>query len=245
MTTFDKWNWTTILSILVAVELQIGSGQMSLAHMFPADWIPFIIAWSSNLGSIGATVMAVISYGNKRVPGDAIAIRGVSTSLTDLKTGDHVSIDNGTFAGSGTAKIVGTILIAFMLVSFAKPASAQLLAKPRASTSFLDTIRKWISADNQAAIDLATAVPELQDPIGATCWKTFKGLGDIVEKHPLPVTLKLASDIEAARLIQMAIKKVCAEPACNQVWNDMQNQVAALAPISTPFTLASICAKVL
>lgn len=250
----EKLNWTTILSILVAVELQIGSGQMSLAHMFPDAWIPFIQAWSSNLGSIGATVMAVLSYGNKRVPGDAIAIKTFAgqNGMENLQSGDHVSIAGGAGTSSAVGKVVGALLLAILANSFVLThhASAQTPRVPApaatiATGNFLAIIKGWISADIDGAISLATAIPDLQDPNGAACWKAFKGIGEVINAHPLPVTLKLASDVQSARLIAISLKKVCSEPACAQVWLDLQNQIAALAPMGVPFTLTSLCAKVL
>lgn len=205
MTTFEKWNWTTILSILVAIELQIGSGQMSLAHMFPSDWIPYITAWSSNLGSIGATVMAVISYGNKRVPGDSLAIRALDRSTLDgIKTGDHINVTTGN--ASDAAKIVGAILIAFTIMSLAwtAPAFAQapkfnpdplkiFTPKPAATASgvnvasFGDALAKFgagVQTITKEIVDVAIAdvqaafddATKKNDEISAPCWQAHLNL---------------------------------------------------------------------
>ena len=56
-------NWVVILGIVVAVETQIGNGTMSLANMFPIDWIPYVKAWAANLGSIGAIIMSCGAFG--------------------------------------------------------------------------------------------------------------------------------------------------------------------------------------
>lgn len=53
-----SFNWIVWLGILVAVEIQIGNGSMSLSNMVPDAWIPFVKAWAANLGSIGALIMA-------------------------------------------------------------------------------------------------------------------------------------------------------------------------------------------
>lgn len=230
------------MNLLRQIATLIG-GMMTARGLMTADQATGIVTNLStlvpaaiSLGSIGWSVWS--HWNMKKVPVTAVAIDPVITPSNIDKTSAQVQTKDGVMVG----KIVAILLAAFLL-SWSPPVFSQ--TRLPQTTSFLQTIQKWVSADNDAAIALATAVPDLQDPIGATCWKTFAGLGEVVQKHPLPMTLRLASDIEAARLIQMAIKKVCAEPACNQVWNDMQNQVAALAPISTPFTLQSICSKVL
>jgi hypothetical protein len=68
-------------------------------------------------------------------------------------------------------------------------------------------------------------------------------MADIVDAHPVPLTFNLAADLEAARLLVMAVKQVCVKPECSQMWNDLQNQIGAFNPIAAPVSLASICAK--
>jgi hypothetical protein len=80
--------------------------------------------------------------------------------------------------------------------------------------------------------------------VGSACWKTWSAAGAVDKAHPLPLSLKLATDVEAARLVAMAIKKVCMDPNCSQVWNDILNQVAALAIVPLPISLASICSRI-
>ncbi len=86
-------NWVFILSLVVAVETQIGNGSMSLTNMFPDAWIPFIKAWSANLGSVGALIVAGGSYG-KSYPSAAnaqtvakVLIAAIAFSLFMLTTG--------------------------------------------------------------------------------------------------------------------------------------------------------------
>lgn len=196
--------------------------------------IPFVWSWYTNMGT-------------KKVPANSVAIMPNATEAPTV--GDNVA-----------GRVVGALLMAILLNgllltghSYAQSPAPKVTA-PRAvpapaatlaTKSFLDIIRNWVANDIEGAITLATQIPELQDPTGKQCWATFRGIGDVITAHPLPVTLKLASDVQAARLVAMALKKVCVEPACAQVWLDMQNQVAALATIGVPFTLNSICSKVL
>lgn len=114
-----------------------------------------------------------------------------------------------------------------------------------ANSPLIKYFQSWTANDIKAAQDLAMSIPDLQDPIGAACWKTFANMGAIIQQHPLPATLNIATDIQALRLFNMAVKKVCMQPECSQLWNDLNNQIAAFAPIPAPLSLASACAKIL
>lgn len=59
----EKLNWITVLGIIVAVEMQIGNGSMSIAKTFPASWVPAIQEQMGNLGSIGALIMSAGAFG--------------------------------------------------------------------------------------------------------------------------------------------------------------------------------------
>lgn len=65
MNVLKNMNWVVWLGILVAIETQIGNGSMSLANMVPDTWIPFVKAWSANLGSIGALIMSAGAFGQR------------------------------------------------------------------------------------------------------------------------------------------------------------------------------------
>jgi hypothetical protein len=116
-------------------------------------------------------------------------------------------------------------------------------AAPRRS-SIISSLSQWGEQDLAAAVALSTSIPDLQDPVGSACWKTWSAAGAVIKAHPLPLSLKLATDVEAARLVAMAIKKVCMDPNCSQVWNDIVNQVAALAIVPLPVSLASLCSRI-
>ncbi len=113
-------------------------------------------------------------------------------------------------------------------------------------TQDLTSIAQQIEAllDTADATKLATAVPGLQDTVGAACWASFDQLAQLFKAHPLPVTLKLATDIEAARLTAMALNQVCTNPNCGQMWTDAGNTATALAMVPLPFSLPSLCAKI-
>jgi len=66
-------NWVTVLAVLVAVENQIGSGSMSVTHMFPSSWVPAIQEGMGDLGSIGALMLAYGSHGKETPPVPSIS----------------------------------------------------------------------------------------------------------------------------------------------------------------------------
>jgi hypothetical protein len=91
---------------------------------------------------------------------------------------------------------------------------------------------------------LAAAEPDAGTLMALDFEETWAGASGVLKAHPLPLTLKLATDVEAARLVAMAIKKVCMDPNCSQVWNDILNQVTALAIVPLPVQLASVCSRI-
>lgn len=113
-------------------------------------------------------------------------------------------------------------------------------------TAGLTTVAQQIEGllDTADAIKLATAVPGLQDTVGAACWQSFDNLSAVAKLHPLPLTLKAASDIEAARLFVMALNQICTNPNCGQMFVDATNSVEALNLTPIPLSLPSLCAKV-
>lgn len=149
-----------------------------------------------------------------------------SSAFAQLKkpqiTGDVVKDSQANFGLSGGAQIANTL----------------------ANSPVVKFFSKWTADDIAAAITLSGSITDLPDDVGKACWTTFGSMGEIIKQHPIPATLNLATDIEAIRLFNMAIKRVCQKPECSQVWNDIQNQVAALAPIPAPISLASICSKI-
>ncbi len=113
-----------------------------------------------------------------------------------------------------------------------------------ASSPFLDTLGAWATDDLAAAIALAGSQPDMIDEVGKQCWGAMMTAAQVIKAHPLPLTLRLATDLEAGRLVAMSVKKVCTNPQCTQMWQDLKNQINAIAPIPLPFSMADICAKV-
>lgn len=116
------------------------------------------------------------------------------------------------------------------------------LAKP-----FQD-LATFIGNDIDAAVALSTAIPALQDGNGQQCWMGMQQFAAVVNAHPVPLTLKVATDLEALRLSMMAANNLCANPHCTQVFADLSNGVQQLAvgiggAIPVP-SLNAVCSKV-
>lgn len=129
------------------------------------------------------------------------------------------------------------------LVTGTPAPSTQASAANALSGAFGDIIN-FFATDFDDAAKLATEIPALQDNNGAACWKQMSSIGVLLKAHPLPLTLKAATDFEALRLLSMSINQACANPACTQVFTDLSNGVAQIGVGIPVPSLTVICAKV-
>jgi len=65
-------------------------------------------------------------------------------------------------------------------------------------------IADFIGADPNAAVALATAIPNLQDGHGQQCWIAMQLFGAIIKAHPVPITFHVINDYESLRLLGIA-----------------------------------------
>lgn len=217
------------------------------------------------IAAIGIGGGVYLHWNQKKVPETATAI----STATPMPVGSTVPP-----SVAAAAKVVGALLIGFLVLHGA-PAAAQarkeaaaplcdplnLLPGCKQSNGAIfngsaqtvanalaqpfEDIANFIANDNTQAIALATAIPSLQDGNGQQCWIAMQTFGQIVKAHPIPVTLKVASDIEALRLAEIAANKVCGNSACTQVFADLTNTVQAASPTPLPIpSLNSLCSKV-
>lgn len=75
-------DWITIVAGLVAVELAIGNGTVSLTNAVPDVWIPTVKAWCGLLAFCGSTIITVLS--RYVPPGEAPAVPPVAKVLAFL-----------------------------------------------------------------------------------------------------------------------------------------------------------------
>jgi len=109
----------------------------------------------------------------------------------------------------------------------------------------LQDLAAFIGDDIDEAIRLSTAIDGMKDGHGQQCLIGLRDLGAVIKQHPTPVSFRLASDLEALRLQQMAINKLCSNVHCTQVFGDVTNFIQSASPIPLPIpSLHDICAKI-
>lgn len=114
-----------------------------------------------------------------------------------------------------------------------------LLAKP------FQEMADFLASDAQEAIRLSTAVPGLKDGHGQQCWIAMSTAGAVFKEHPIPLTFRAMSDIEALRLLTMTANNLCSNAHCTQVFADLTNAAQAASPIPLPIpSLNSLCSKI-
>ena len=112
------------------------------------------------------------------------------------------------------------------------------------SNVFTD-IANWVGGDLTAAETLAIQNPALQDWTGYACWKAAETFVGVLKAHPIPLTLKAASDAEALRLATSAAKALCQTSACQTVSGDLLGGIAQMGlGVPPPITLQTLCAKI-
>lgn len=113
------------------------------------------------------------------------------------------------------------------------------LAKP-----FQD-LASFLSSDAAAAVTLSTQIPALQDGNGQQCWMAMSTAGDVFKAHPVPLTLKVMTDVEALRLLAMTANNLCSNVHCTQVFADLTSMAQAASPVPLPIPgLHDLCSKI-
>lgn len=112
-------------------------------------------------------------------------------------------------------------------------------------TTIFDQLAAWVGGDLTAARALAIQNPGLQDWNSYTCLGVAQNFTNLLKQHPVPLTLKIASDVVALRLAIASAKQVCMEPTCQAISADVSQGIAQIGMgIPPPATLETICAKI-
>ncbi len=115
----------------------------------------------------------------------------------------------------------------------------KVLAKP-----FQD-LAQFLTDDASSAIALSTQIPALQDGHGQQCWIAMSTAGDVFKAHPVPLTLKVMTDVEALRLLAMTANNLCSNVHCTQVFADLTTMAQAASPTPLPIPgLHDLCSKI-
>jgi hypothetical protein len=118
---------------------------------------------------------------------------------------------NGSVAGQSSQP---TAVLADVMSALAKP--------------FQD-LADFIAGDADGAATLATVIPNLQDVNGKACWVKMQEAGAVFKAHPVPLTLKVMTDFESIRLLQMTTNDLCSYTPCTVVFSDASNLVTGVA----------------
>jgi hypothetical protein len=242
---------------LVFGMLTVAAPSLATAQQYSAltTTIMTIVPALVTLYSVCSSIYA--HWNMKKVPENSTAI----ATKAPMPVGSTVPA-----AVAAATKVVGALLIGFIVLQVAaahaqtkkltgnpikdiqnavsanSPASATSnpLAQP------FQQLADFIASDSAAAIKLSTQIAGLQDGNGQACWVAMQSFSSLINAHPIPVTLKVESDIEALRLAQITANNVCANIGCRSVFDDLTNLVQAAAPVgvSLPITFSSICSKV-
>lgn len=251
--TFDA-KWVFYLGIVVTLEQAIAGGTVSLTNAIPADWIPYVEAWAKILAFTGTAIMTAMSGYSSAKPGPLTqATPGVGSSpprttglMLVLAVGLALSLSVTHARAQQAPKIggpVGRVLDRLDDKGGAGGAVAQ------GATSVLDKpfadLANFIGDDIDSAIALSTSIPNLQDGTGQRCLMALKTFGDVIKAHPAPLTFRIANDLEAFRLKQAAINRLCESQECTTVFSDFTQVVTAISPVPLPVpNVHDLCAKV-
>jgi hypothetical protein len=243
--------WTSILLLIAAAGPQFFDGAL------PAWLVPMVVKWCAILGAINSCVLTGGSgfSSAKAGPWTNAAPPIVPTIVKILIAAFVLSL----FLPMSEAMAQTKVKLPIPLPS-PSPGCDPLNLKPgcreAAEQADLNKLKSIITKPMQDLVDfisgglddaanLAIAIPDLQDGNGYACWTQLKQAGAVFKVHPVPVTLNVAADLEAVRLIHMTATRVCNNPACTQVFNEATNVIAAAAPLKSPIpSMTQLCAQI-
>lgn len=103
----------------------------------------------------------------------------------------------------------------------------------------------FLSSDAEAAIALSTQIPALQDGHGQQCWMAMSTAGAVFKAHPVPLTFKAMTDVEALRLLTMTANNLCTNVHCTQVFADLTSAAQAASAVPLPIPgLHDLCSRI-
>lgn len=154
-------------------------------------------------------------------------------------------------SSSATPNVSGPLIIDPLHLNSAA-ASAAAKDDDSGAGGPLSDLASLFASDFASAATLATAT-SIKDGNGQACWTAFGPFGELVKAHPHVFSGKLATDLEAQRLLVMNARKLCDNVACQTVFTEAAtavSKVTSALPVSvnvnvTPINLfAKACADV-
>lgn len=144
---------------------------------------------------------------------------------------------------AAAAKSAGAIALGLLLglaLALGSPGPARA-ATASPFTALLSAIGGWAKGDVVTAIGAATKYSALQDQVGPACLADLQTLATMLADHPLPATLKLATDSEYLILDMAQIDKICANTACSQRTADILRIVNVVKSLPVQVSFQTLC----
>jgi hypothetical protein len=263
-------NSDEIQSLVVKVLIMILTATATALHLSPDS--SSIATAAADLASLGAFAYGVYIHWNMRKVPEKSIITGQAGSVETARVLSAPNIggrpDGANRGGLASAIVIGALVTALCWHGQAYAASAppiiiaksqtpiefnSIVVAPGASTQAAATgalsgalgdIVNFFATDFDDAATLATQIPALQDNNGRACWQRLSSVGVLLKAHPLPVTFKAATDLEALRLFSMALNQTCGDPACTQVFTDLSTGISQLGVGIPVPSLTQICGKI-
>lgn len=243
-----------VIVTLAAIAHTISVGELKLDGMIPASWIPHVIAYANAFVIVAPFLVAGHSFSALKWPDlppkmlAALFAIGAAAAVVSFGVTPADALERAKPAAPvalpcdplkllpGCRQTDGSI---FSGLTNAASSGANSLAAP------FQAIADLVQSDNAGAIALATQIADLQDGNGQQCWMAMKSFSEVYKAHPVPVTLKVQTDVEAFRLLVMAANKLCGNSYCRVVFTDLSNAVESAGALSVPVpSLTSLCSKV-
>lgn len=217
--------WPALLSALVAVEMAVGHGTVSLTNAIPPTWIPYVTAWCNLLAFIGTTISGIMSaYSSSNagpmmiVPPSTVAkalIVGLTASLLFVtptpSKADPIADAKADLAKIGVKSVPTLKVVRTPTVSAPAPQSAatsidQFMQQLNTITAKIvtDVTADLTAADADAGFVItpatATSAATVRDPIAHACYPALiQFLGSLPTATPVSGTIIIAQLFQKKR----------------------------------------------
>ena len=246
------------IGLAVTLLAVFSKGSVAMPMGIPLVVGQYIDSWSNFLLFLYAPIATYMAAYSSSQPGWAAPPDPPSVVAAQAK------VDAVAKASSGTVGVLMIGLLAATLLAFGAPSTVRAAESARpvatgpiidplglnkklagtsaetedASNNIFQQIANWFSADPQEAIDLAYAFPTPPDGNGPMCWAQGGALIAIIKAHPLILTGKPETDMEAWRLATMRARTICDNTACQTIAQEFASGIKTMSPV--PITLPSV-----
>jgi hypothetical protein len=244
LTTIFGAHGAEIIAAAAPLLLTIISGVNGVLHMIPSADTPaatakFMLGPSPPPATPLQAAAPAVPSGNGTAPAAKVVALLAILILGTLMVATPGHAQNRPLTGNIVNDLRKAAPNASLIQTLGDGDLVKVLAKP-----FQD-LAEFLSSDAAAAIALSTQIPSLQDGHGQQCWIAMSTAGDVFKAHPVPLTLKVMTDVEALRLLAMTANNLCSNVHCTQVFADLTTMAQAASPVPLPIPgLHDLCSKI-